>query len=136
MEKRVQRNRNYLPFYLSIWVIFLIAPVATGQTDQFRIDYSVRLASTETQLFHVTADITNIHQDRLELSLPIWTPGWYTIENYAKNILRFKVTDSKGAPLSHTMTRKQTWSVDTRGQDRIRAEFDYRASVLALNQAR
>src|SRR5205085_10739312 len=33
-------------------------------------------------------------------------------------------------------TRKQTWRVDTRGVGRIKVEFDYRANVLALNQAK
>ncbi len=34
------------------------------------------------------------------------------------------------------MTRKQTWNVDTRGVDEIRIEYDYSATVLALNQAK
>jgi predicted metalloprotease with PDZ domain len=34
------------------------------------------------------------------------------------------------------MIRKQTWRVVTKGLDSIRIEFDYKASVLALNQAR
>ena len=34
------------------------------------------------------------------------------------------------------MTRKQTWLIKTRGLDRIKVEFDYRADVLALNQAK
>jgi predicted metalloprotease with PDZ domain len=72
----------------------------------------------------------------MELSLPTWTPGWYTIENYGKNILRFKITDAKGTPLAHMMTRKQTWSVETKGLDQLKIEFDYRANVLALNQAK
>jgi predicted metalloprotease with PDZ domain len=32
--------------------------------------------------------------------------------------------------------RKQTWRIDTRGITRIIVEFDYRATVLAANQAR
>jgi predicted metalloprotease with PDZ domain len=72
----------------------------------------------------------------LFLSLPTWTPGWYTVENYYKNVLRFKITDAKGAPVPFVMTRKQTWQVDTIGRSRIKVEFDYLANVLALNQAR
>jgi predicted metalloprotease with PDZ domain len=34
------------------------------------------------------------------------------------------------------MIRKQTWRVETRGLDSIKVEFDYRANVLALNQAK
>jgi predicted metalloprotease with PDZ domain len=34
------------------------------------------------------------------------------------------------------MSKKQTWNVDTRGLHEIKVDFDYRASVLALNQAK
>ncbi|MGI8812804.1 MAG: M61 family metallopeptidase [Pyrinomonadaceae bacterium] len=68
--------------------------------------------------------------------MPTWAPGWYTIENYAKNLLRFRITDASGKILPHRMSRKQTWNVDTRGIRKIRVDYDYRATVLALNQAK
>ncbi|HMG32301.1 MAG TPA: PDZ domain-containing protein, partial [Blastocatellia bacterium] len=104
--------------------------------DQFRIDYTVEVSSIEQQLFHITARIRNINQDSLDLSLPVWTPGWYTIENYFKNVLRFSVTDAGGRKLQPLMTRKQTWRVETRGISGLQVDFDYRATVLALNQAK
>lgn len=129
-----------LPFPVAaalFWVALLLAPTPVqAQSDRLRVDYTVRVSSVEDRLFHVTTDVRNIKQARLDLSLPTWTPGWYTIENYFKNVLRFKIADAKGSPLPHTMSRKQTWRVDTRGLDRIRVEFDYRADVLALNQAK
>jgi Predicted protease with the C-terminal PDZ domain len=120
----------------ALFVLLATAPAALAQGNQFRIDYTVAIANQEQQLFHVTADVQNIHEDQLRLQLPTWAPGWYTIENYAKNILRFTVTDAKGARLQPVMTRKQTWRVDTKGINRIKVEFDYRADILALNQAK
>jgi predicted metalloprotease with PDZ domain len=84
----------------------------------------------------VTANIENVNQPRLDLSLPVWTPGWYVIENYATNILRFGVTDEKGASLSHVLIRRHAWSVDTEAHHRIKVEFDYRATVRGVNQAK
>jgi predicted metalloprotease with PDZ domain len=128
-----QKLTRALFIYIAIW---LVAASAQAQPEQLRIDYTVALRETQGQLFHVTADVKNIRQPQLLLSLPTWTPGWYTVENYAKNILRFTITDAKGARLQPVMTRKQTWRVDTKGVDRIKVEFDYRADVLALNQAK
>jgi predicted metalloprotease with PDZ domain len=116
--------------------ILIVTAPAFGSADRLRIDYTVEVASVEDQLFRVTADVRNIRQPWLDLSLPTWTPGWYTVENYAKNILRFRITDDKGNRLPHHMTRKQTWRVRTAGLDRIKAVFDYHATVLALNQAK
>ena len=117
--------------------ILLLSPGALAQKrDAFRIDYTVSIASVADQIFHITTEVKNINEPRLELSLPTWTPGWYTVENYFKNVLRFKITDAKGNRLQPEMIRKQTWRVDTKGLDSIRIEFDYKASVLALNQAK
>src|SRR5207248_6610708 len=71
----------------------LTAPAAMTQDGQLAIEYTVKVADIPGQLFHVSTDIKNINQPALELSLPTWTPGWYTIENYAKNIFRFRVTE-------------------------------------------
>ena len=134
MMKRIILRHSLLS--LTLFVILTAAGSVQGQTEELRIDYTVKVASVENNLFHVTADIKNIKESRLDLSLPVWTPGWYTIENYAKNILRFQITDATGNRLQHQMTRKQTWGVETKGINRIKVEFDYRADVLALNQAR
>ncbi len=131
-------KRTALPifFFICFTLGFVAAPAAGAQNRQLKIEYTVTVADIDKQLFHVTTDIQNLKQPHLLLSLPTWTPGWYTIENYAKNILRFHFTDAKGARLSHQMTRKQTWRVETDGLDHLKVEFDYQAKVLALNQAR
>jgi predicted metalloprotease with PDZ domain len=137
MERIMVRRRiETLRLALIAGIILLATTPASGSQGQFRIDYTVEVASVDNQLFHVTADVQNIRQPWLDLSLPIWTPGWYTVENYARNILRFHITDVKGNRLQHHMTRKQTWRVRTEGLDRVKVEFDYHATILALNQAK
>jgi predicted metalloprotease with PDZ domain len=131
-----QKLSRAVIFSLSIWFIAVADASAFGQASQFRMDYTVALRDPQDQIFHITTNVKNIREPQLSLSLPTWTPGWYTVENYAKNILRFKITDNKGARLQPVMTRKQTWRVDTKGIDQIKIEYDYRADILALNQAK
>lgn len=121
---------------LLVFVLFVSFQAAFAQKGTLKIDYSVTLADTANQQFHVKTDIKNINQPRLNLSLPTWTPGWYTVENYFKNVLRFRVTDRNGKILPLTMSRKQTWNVDTKGINQIRINYDYQATILALNQAK
>src|SRR5262245_59127089 len=121
---------------LACWLTVLVAPPAMAQEGRLAIEYTVKVADIAGQLFHVTADVRNINQPTLELSLPVWSPGWYVIENYAKNIFRFRVSEPGGRQLRPALVRKQTWRIDTRGISRITVEFDYRAVVLAANQAR
>ena len=117
-------------------LLFLCASPVAGQDRSFRIDHTVSVQNPGAQLFHVVSEVKNIKQPRLELSLPTWSPGYYIIQNYAKNLVRFKITDAGGTPLAHRMTRPQTWVVNTSGRDRIKVEFDYYATTLALHQAK
>src|SRR5262249_20569482 len=116
-------------------LIFALAVSVSAQKNALQIDYTVKVDSIEKQQFHITTDIKNIKQDQLSLSLPTWTPGWYTVENYQKNVLRFRATDGNGKELPLMMSRKQTWNIDTKGVSEIKVDYDYRATVLALNQA-
>src|SRR5437867_12894230 len=121
---------------LAVCLAVLLAPDATAQERRLSIEYTVKVADIPGQLFHVTTDIRNINQPALEVSLPVWSPGWYVIENYAKNILRFRVSEPGGRQLRTELVRKQTWRIDTKGISHITIEFDYRAAVLAANQSR
>ena len=129
-------GRRALIWCLAWYPSVLIAPAAMAQDRGLAIEYRVKVADIPGQLFHVTTDISNIKQPALELSLPVWSPGWYVIENYAKNISRFRVTEPGGRQLRPALVRKQTWRIDTKGISRITIEFDYLANVLAANQAR
>lgn len=124
--------------FQSVFILILLLGVhaAYAQKNALKIDYTVQLTDPASQQFHITTDIMNINQPRLDLSLPTWTPGWYTVENYFKNVLRFRITDASSRILPLTMSRKQTWNVDTKGIKQIRIDYDYRATVLALNQAK
>jgi predicted metalloprotease with PDZ domain len=131
----MRKTFGSLSFLLSFILLFS-SQAAFGQKGALKIDYTVALSDTSTQQFHVTTDIKNIDQPRLDLSLPTWAPGWYTVENYFKNVSRLRITDGSGKVLPHTMSRKQTWNVDTKGIKEIKIDYDYRATVLALNQAK
>ena len=123
-------------YFAILFIILLGVGSALAQKGTLDITYTVSLSNVASQQFQITTDIKNINQPRLELALPTWTPGWYVVENYAKNILRFKVTDSNGKWLQPRMTGKQRWSIDTKGVQQIRVEYDYSATVLGLNQAK
>ena len=117
-------------------VLPLVALPAQRGHAPFRSTYTVSVPDPAASRFHVTAEFTNIAQPTLDLALPTWTPGWYTVENYAKNILRLRIVGPDGATLGHTMPRKATWRVRTAGLSRITVEFEYLATVLSLNTAK
>lgn len=134
MKQPILRRTGVRAAAFCLLVIFSFAVVASAQ--QLDLRYTVSIADQSRRQFHVTTEISGIRQPRLDLSLPTWAPGWYVVENYGKNILRFTVTDGDGKWIQPRMIKKQIWSIDTRGRDKIRVDFDYRADILGLNQAK
>ncbi len=133
-ELIMKQIRSFLP---SLFVVVFILGVQAGLAQKnLQIEYTVSLPDIAAQQFHIATNIRNINQPRLDLALPTWTPGWYTVENYFKNVLRFRITDGAGKVLPLRMSRKQTWNVDTRGIKQIRIDYDYSAALLGLNQAK
>jgi predicted metalloprotease with PDZ domain len=129
-------GQRTLIWCLACCVNVLLAPSAAAQSGRLEIEYTVKVADIPGQLFHVTTDIRNIDQPSLDVSLPVWSPGWYVIENYGKNVARFRVSEPGGRELRPAQVRKQTWRIDTKGISRVTIEFDYLANVLSANQAR
>ena len=129
--------RTFIAAALHACALILSFRAVAGDAEKpFRIDYTVDVASIEDHTFHVSADVQNIREDSVEFELPVWTPGWYVIEDYARNISRFIVRGQGGERLNHARTGKQSWRVNTHNRDHISIEFDYNAAQLSLNQAK
>lgn len=129
------RNRLLIAC-LALFCVMILGPQASGKNRPLGIEYSVKIGSIPAQVFHIKMDINNINQPYLDLSLPAWIPGLYKNEWYAKNIARFRVTDEQGKNVNYQMIGQQKWRVDTKGRSRISVLFNYRATVLAVNQAK
>lgn len=117
-------------------LLLLFVAVSYAQKGKLDVAYTVSLTDISSQQFHITTEIKNIDQQKLELALPTWAPGWYVVENYYKNVLRFTIKDGNGNAIPPRMIKKQTWSVDTKGIKELRIDYDYQATVLGLNQAK
>ncbi|MBI3235748.1 MAG: M61 family peptidase, partial [Bacteroidetes bacterium] len=65
-----------------------------------------------------------------ELCLPVWRPGRYELQNYAKNIKDFEVYDENGNALTFKKVSKSVWHVYTIGAEFIRVTYYYYAHIL------
>lgn len=134
----VNSLRDYVLLACTLSLATLSSPAsACAQVARraFRAEYTVEVKDTAGHLFHVTATFSNLRQPYLDLALPVWTPGVYTTENYALNVLRFTVRDGSGARLRAPKIQESTWRIESPGTNRVTAEFDYVATNPAWNRA-
>lgn len=63
------------------------------------------------------------------LSLPAWTPGSYTINDFARNVLSFNA-EQGGAPVRWDKADHDSWRVFPRGAGVVAVRFQYKADSL------
>ena len=111
----------------------LVTPVAAQSAP--RLDYVVRVADMPRHLFHIVIQVSNVTGRTIDLSMPSWTPGWYTIMPYAANVQKLHAHDAQGKRLPMQAIDKQTWRVETSGNRSFTVEYDYYANYLSVNGA-
>lgn len=124
---------------LALWLVSLILCWSIIASAALRIEHTVTISDPQSTVLRVSTSISNLDAaaTRLDLALPNWTPGYYTTEDYARNISRLTFTDAAtGRRLRHTKNHDHIWNVETRSVSRIKIDFEYTANQLDLNKSR
>jgi len=89
-----------------------------------RAAFTVSMPRPETRYFHVEAAFEGLGGPTVELRLPAWSPGYYVILDYAKNVGSFSARDASGRPLAWEKSAKNAWRVSTGGARSFRVAYD------------
>jgi predicted metalloprotease with PDZ domain len=69
------------------------------------------------------------------LAMPVWTPGHYLVEDYARNVLHVKAFDgTTGEELKVTKRVKNRWFVESRNSNKVKVE--YAVAALAYDDTK
>lgn len=120
-----------------VFVIFLLLssfPLksAPGKTSSGTIEFTVSMENPDNHYFHISLLYSEITGNSVELKLPVWTPGYYMIMDYAKNLINFSATDNSGKNLTWEKITKNCWKINTENTHNIRVTYDiyaFRTSV-------
>lgn len=74
--------------------------------------YEVGFEPWNTHLIDVTIHSSGLVGKTVLFSMPVWSPGGYSVHNYASEVQAFSATDTAGHVLSWHKTDSQTWAVD------------------------
>jgi predicted metalloprotease with PDZ domain len=77
--------------------------------------YTVRFPETAKNYALVEAVVPTGKQASLELMMPVWTPGFYRVEDYAGRVQSLSVRGTGGAALAAEKVAKNRWRVQTGG---------------------
>ena len=83
------------------------------------IVYTVKVPAPDSHAAMVEAVVPSSGQPAVELMMPVWSPGFYRVEDYAKRVedLTAKAPDGTGLKVEHPV--KNRWKIETGGNTKV-----------------
>jgi predicted metalloprotease with PDZ domain len=112
--------------------LFLFQESQAQKNPGNTIEYTVSMENPNNHYFHVSLTYSGLKEKSVELKLPVWTPGYYMIMDYAKYVIEFKASDGSGKSLEWEKTSKNRWKIKTDKSNILNVSYDvfaFRTSV-------
>lgn len=110
-------------------LIVTSAAAAFSQSTDGTMAITLSMERPATHYYHVVFHTEGLKGDALDFKLPAWTPGYYRIMDYSKNLVNFRASDGADHALQWSKTAKNTWHVDSHNAAAITVSYD----VYAFN---
>jgi predicted metalloprotease with PDZ domain len=118
----------------------LLAPLAAcasgafAQAAQPTLAFTVSMPQPANHIFHVTCRGDGLKGELQDFKMPVWSPGYYGIGDYSRNVLNFQAQDGAGHALPWEKVSKNTWRVAAGNTPSIMLNYDvYGAISFAAN---
>ncbi len=97
------------------------------------IGYAISMQKPWTHLLEVEMRVKWAQMpERVELKMPVWTPGSYLVREFARHLQDFSVKDPAGNQLSWRKINKNTWQVDSKTNKDIVVSYRIYANELTV----
>ncbi len=125
------RSRVFLALAAVLVVTFAAGPAAAAASDSSpSLSITVSMERPESHYYRVVLRAEGLEGDSQEFKMPVWTPGYYRIMDYSKNVKGFRAEDGEGRPLAWEKTAKNAWRVRTGDVPTVVVSYD----VYAFNR--
>jgi len=97
-----------------------------------RVDYAIDLTSPEHHLGQVSIVFPATSGAYIDVKMPAWRPGRYTILDLANGVRRFAASDAQGHPLAWEKVDKSTWRIHLLRPTPVHVGYELYANELGL----
>lgn len=112
--------------------LFSFASFAFAEKPEGTMAVSVSMPRPNTHYVHVEFRCDSIRSEILDFKLPVWTPGYYIVMDYAKNVQNFSARDGTGQPLDWQKISKSTWRVKSGNSSPLVVSYDVYAFAKSV----
>lgn len=110
------------------------SPAAQGP-DSPQLAYQVAMPNPTSHLFEVTLQIRGWSQglgDRVDLKMPVWTPGSYLVREYARHLQDFQATTAGGDRVEWRKVAKNHWQIEPQDHSELVITYKIFANELTV----
>ena len=95
----------------------------TAHADAGSVSYEISLPAPQTQMVEMTLHVDEVDGATLDLALPTWRPGYYSIIDPAGSVREVRAFDDRDRPLAIEKVRKSAWRITTGGAETVRVAY-------------
>ncbi len=103
--------------------VLVAAAAAAAQAPPSEANFTVSMERPEAHYLRVVLRCDGLGGDTHDFEMPAWTPGYYKIMDYARNVVDFRAVDGAGSPLTWEKVSKGTWRVAARGAASVTVSY-------------
>ncbi len=117
-----------------LFICFLIMSFTSQAAGPLQISYTVSFPEAQAHYADIEMEIKGLAQPRLNLKLPVWTPGSYLVREFSKNVESFTAQSGSNA-VNVNKTSKNTWQVNTQGLSSVKVKYRFYAFEISVRTA-
>jgi predicted metalloprotease with PDZ domain len=128
------RKRWLLGVAFALMLVGLVAPAPRAGTVPAAepITYTVRFPAPDKHVAEVEAGYPTDGRASIELMMPVWTPGFYRVENYAGQVQGLSARTADGRVLDVQRPRKNRWTIQTGGAKRVVVSYQLKCESTSV----
>ncbi|NBR15765.1 MAG: M61 family peptidase, partial [Crocinitomicaceae bacterium] len=104
----------------------------TFQLSAQTIAYQLRMPKPQNHYFEVEMTLSDFKEKELNVKLPVWAPGSYLVREFSKNLNLVKAYDEKNNEIEVVKKTKNTWTVKSNGEKKIKVKYEVYAFELSV----
>ncbi|HEY3382516.1 MAG TPA: PDZ domain-containing protein [Vicinamibacterales bacterium] len=109
-------------------VVFVAAASAGAAVPPDTMTFTVSVPDIAAHQFHVVVRCDGLTGETAEFRMPVWTPGYYGLFDFAGNVRNFAAADGDGKPLTWEKTGPNAWTVRKGRASSLELRYDVLAT--------
>ena len=121
--------------YFSVIIIFVFILQCRLCFSQITMHYKAYFTQPEKHYIEIELQCKNLPSQETNFILPVWSPGYYEILDFPKNIVDFTAKNKQGELLDCYKTSKNNWVVKNKSNTTISISYRYFANKKSVAES-